>query len=280
MMHSTTTIQANLDYKDEAQMVEMFRLGFVLTPAVTTLFANSPFRGGRPSGALSERSLAWLDTDPDRSGFPDCVFEKDFGYEKWLQYVLDVPMYFIKRDDAYINVAGASFRTFMKEGLLDHQATLQDFEDHLSTVFPQVRLKKFLEMRSADGGPLKFILALPAFWKGILYDAQARQDAWALMDNPTKTELEDFQKDAAIRGLNASYRGRSCHDICAALVDIAHASLLRQDACDPEGQTEAIFLQPLTEVVTRKQTPAERLLWKLRTFWDGDLNRLWRSRVD
>ncbi len=280
MMHSTTTIQANLDYRDEAQMVEMFQLSLALTPLATTLFANSPFRAGRPSGVLSERSLTWLDTDPDRSGFPECVFDKDFGYEKWIEWVLDVPMYFIKRDDKYIDVAGASFRTFMNEGLLGHQATMADFEDHLSTVFPQVRLKKFLEMRCADGGPLKFIIALPAFWKGILYDHKARQDAWALMDNPSLEELNVFQKQAATVGFDAHFRGRSCHALCAELLEIARSGLERQAAKDTVGQDETVFLQPLIEVVERKQTPAERLLWKLRTFWDGDLTRLWRSRVD
>jgi glutamate--cysteine ligase len=280
MMHSTTTIQANLDFENENQMVEMFKLSVALTPLVTALFANSPFRGGRISGALSERSLTWLDTDPDRSGFPPCVFEADFGYEKWLQWVLDVPMYFIKRENQLIDVSGASFRTFMKEGLQGHRATLADFEDHLSTVFPQVRLKKFLEMRCADGGPSKFIVALPALWKALLYDEKARQAAWQLMDQPSLQELNIFQKEVAISGLSASYRERTCHDLCADLLDIARHSLDRQAIVNSAGENENIYLQALIEVVERKQTPAERLLWKLRTFWDGDLTRLWRSRVD
>ena len=280
MMHSTTTIQANLDFESEAQMVEMFQLSIALTPLVTTLFANSPFRGGRITGALSERSLAWLDTDPDRSGFPPGVFDADFGYEKWHDYVLDVPMYFVKREGRLVDVAGASFRTFMAEGLKGHTANLTDFEDHLSTVFPQVRLKQFLEMRCADGGPLKFIVALPALWKAILYDEKARQAAWDLMDGPSLQELNTFQKEAAISGFAASYRSRSCHDLCADLIDIARHSLDRQAAVNSDGMNENIYLQALVEIVERKQTPAERLLWKLRTFWDGDLSRLWRSRVD
>lgn len=280
MMHSTTTIQANLDFDSEAQMVQMFQLSQALTPLVTTLFANSPFRGGRINGALSERSLAWLDTDPDRSGFLPCVFDSDFGYEKWLNWVLDVPMYFIKRKGRLVDVSGASFRVFMKDGLQGYTATMSDFEDHLSTVFPQVRLKQFLEMRCADGGPLKFIVALPALWKALLYDEQARQAAWNLMDAPSFDELNTFQRDAAISGLNATYRNRSCHDLCADLLDIATHSLDRQAAVNLDGENENIYLRALVEVVERKQTPAERLLWKLRTFWDGDLSRLWRSRVD
>ena len=280
MMHATTTIQANLDYGSESEMVEMFRLALAVTPLVTALFANSPFVGGKISGALSERSLVWLDTDPDRSGFPACAFDKDFGYEKWANWVLDVPMYFLKRDDQYHDVAGASFRDFMSGGLLGHRATLEDFENHLSTVFPHVRLKKFLEVRCADGGPVKFITALPALWKALLYDEQARSQAWALMDEPSHDELNRFQEDVAIRGLKATYRGKTCLNLCAELLDIARASLQRQAALNCAGQDETIFLNALDEVVERHQTPAERLVWKLNTFWDGDLNRLWRSRVD
>ncbi|MBL93196.1 MAG: glutamate--cysteine ligase [Myxococcales bacterium] len=280
MMHATTTIQANLDFSSEQEMVEMFKLALAITPLVTTLFANSPFLEGKASGALSERSLVWMDTDPDRSGFPSCVFEKDFGYEKWMNWVLDVPMYFIHRDGEYHDVAGASFRDFMSNGLLGHEATIIDFENHLSTVFPHVRLKKFLEVRCADGGPIKFISALPALWKGLLYDETARQQAWALMDDPSLDELNSFQKEVAIKGFDAVYREQSCHDLCASLVDLARDGLVRQGAKNDDGEDETIFLRAVEEVVQRRQTPAERLLWKLNTFWDGDLQRLWKSRVD
>tara|TARA_Y100001954_G_C15521472_1_gene459559 strand:- start:29 stop:694 length:666 start_codon:yes stop_codon:yes gene_type:complete len=221
-----------------------------------------------------------MDTDPDRSGFPSCVFEKDFGYEKWMNWVLDVPMYFIHRDGEYHDVAGASFRDFMSNGLLGHEATIIDFENHLSTVFPHVRLKKFLEVRCADGGPIKFISALPALWKGLLYDETARQQAWALMDDPSLDELNSFQKEVAIKGFDAVYREQSCHDLCASLVDLARDGLVRQGAKNDDGEDETIFLRAVEEVVQRRQTPAERLLWKLNTFWDGDLQRLWKSRVD
>jgi glutamate--cysteine ligase len=201
MMKRTCTVQANYDWSSEQDFVQSYRTALVMQPLAAALFANSPFVEGKPSGALSERQRVWADTDRERAGFPQCVLDADFSYRKYVEWVLSVPMYFVRRDGAHHDVAGASFRTFMSPtGLIGHRATLRDWADHLTTLFPEVRAKRVLEVRSADCGPWSRICALPALHKGALYDARARDDVWALMDTPTSAELWALREDIALRG--------------------------------------------------------------------------------
>ncbi|MFZ9887628.1 MAG: glutamate--cysteine ligase [Myxococcota bacterium] len=274
MMKRTCTVQANFDYESEADMALTMRTAMLIAPLVTPLFANSPLREGAPSGVLSERTLVWADTDPDRSGFLDVTLKPGFGYEQWIEYVLDVPMYFIRRDGIHHDFAGASFREFLRSGLGGFRATLRDFEDHLTTVFTEVRLKKFLEVRSADCGPWSRICALPALYKGVLYDERARTEAAALLDGATAAELFRLQQDAAVQGFDARFRGHTIHALCQSLVDISRAGLLRIAERD-QIPDETAYLRPLITVVEERRTFAEKLLDKLRFEWDGNLDRLW-----
>lgn len=274
MMKRTATVQANFDYEDEADMVASFRVGLAVAPIVTALFANSPFVESRVTGALSERMQVWQDTDGDRSGFPDIVFAEDFGYEKWLQFVLSVPMYFIRRQGAYLNYAGADFRTFLAGKLDGHVPTLVDFEDHLTTVFTEVRLKRFLEVRSADSGSAPFICALPALYKALFYDGVTREKVWAMMDAPSAAELRSFQVDATRLGFDATYRGRTLRSLSESLLELCSAGLSRLSMT--EGTLdERPFLKPLVEVVEHGITPAQTLLHRFQGEWNGSLSPLW-----
>lgn len=277
MMKRTATIQANFDYENEADMVASFRTGLALTPIVTALFANSPFVEGSRGGALSERTMVWQDTDADRTGFPSVVFEDGFGYERWADYVLDVPMYFVRRDGIHHDHAGASFRSFMERGLDGHVATMRDFEDHLTTAFPEVRLKKYLEVRGADGGPWSRICALTAIWKGVLYDTAARDAALALMEKPTAAELAALQADVGVRGFKATYRGRAVLDLARDLLAISAAGLTRIGAKNARGEDETRFLRPLFRAVERGQTFAERLLEMQDMQWGGKIEPLFSA---
>jgi glutamate--cysteine ligase len=273
MMKRTSTVQANFDYSSEADMVVAFRTALLVSPLVTAIFANSPFKDGKPSGVLSERTLCWADTDPDRSGFPQPVLDEGFGYERWIEWLLDVPMYFIRRDGVHHNYAGRSFREFMTTGIDGHRATLRDWEDHLTTAFPEVRVKKFLEVRSADCGPWSRICALPALWKGILYDERAREAAGTLTEGASSAELLALQQDAARRGFEAEFRGEAIHHRCERLVGLALEGLERQR---PEGgRSEAVFLNDIVRDIEKRRTFAERLLASYRDEWDEDISRLW-----
>jgi len=275
MMKRTCTVQANLDYADEHDMVASFRTALVISPLVAALFANGPFKEGQPSGVVSERLLTWFDTDPTRCGFPAVVLENDFGFERWVEWVLDVPMLFVRRDGNHHDFAGASFRDFMRDGLGNFQATLRDFEDHLTTVFTEVRLKRYLEVRSADCGPWSRICALPALWKGILYDSHARAAAEALMDRPTTAELTQLQYNVACKGFQATYRNRPIIDLCASLVSIAQDGLARQNCRNADGEDECRFLQPLWQLLNEGMTFGERLLHLYRTRWHDTLEPMW-----
>jgi len=273
MMMRTCTIQANFDYESEADMVKSFRTALSITPVVTALFASSPFMDGKPSGALSERTAVWGDTDPDRSGFPPVVFEDGFGFEKWVDYLLDVPMYFIRRDGVHLDYAGRSFREFMKTGFDGHQATMRDWNDHLTVAFPEVRVKGYMEVRGADGGPWSRICALPALWKGILYDERSKDAVWALMDNPTSEELFKLNQDVAQLGFKAQYRDKTVLQLAEQLLELSSAGLERLRA--PEAKSEAVFLAPLEKAVTSGQTFADDLLRLYRDEWDEDVTHLY-----
>jgi glutamate--cysteine ligase len=279
MMLRTCTIQTNLDYSSEADMVKKFRVGLALQPVATALFANSPFTEGKPNGYLSFRSHIWEDTDPDRTGMLPFVFEDGFGYERYLDYALDVPMYFIFRDGAYVDVAGESFRAFF-DGKLPQRPgkkpRIADFVDHLSTIFPEVRLKSFLEMRGADGGPWSRICALPALWVGLLYDDTSLDAAWDLVKGWSIEEHEQLRRDVPRLALKApAPGGGTMHDLARRVVEIAAEGLTRRARLNSAGDNESGFLDPLNDVISTGKTPADRLLDLYHGEWQGDLSRIY-----
>src|SRR5689334_2104695 len=273
MMLRTCTIQVNLDYSSEADMVKKFRVGLALQPVATALFAYSPLTESKPNGYLSFRSHIWEDTDPDRTGLLPFVFEDGFGYERYLDYALDVPMYFVYRDGKYIDVAGGRFRDVL-DGRLPQmpgeKPRVSDFNDHLSTIFPEVRLKSFLEMRGADGGRWGRICALPALWVGLLYDDQALDAAWDLVKDWTIEERQQVRHDVPRLALKTPLpRGGTVHDLAREVVEIAAAGLSRRAKLNAAGDNESGFLEPLREVISSGKTPAERLLDKYNNEWNG-----------
>jgi glutamate--cysteine ligase len=279
MMLRTCTIQVNLDYQSEACMAHKFRTSLALQPLATALFANSPFTEGKPNGFLSFRSHIWSDTDPARTGMLPFVFEDGFGYERYVDYMLDVPMYFVFRDGKYIDAAGQSFRDFLKgklPALPGELPTPSDWTDHLSTAFPEVRLKSFLEMRGADGGPWNRICALPAFWVGLLYDGTALDAAWDLVKDWSMEEREELRNAVPKLALDAPVPGgRKLRDLAGQVLDIAQAGLAARARLDSSGNDETGFLQPLREIVESGKVPAQRLLDKYHGEWGGDISRVY-----
>ena len=281
MMLRTCTIQVNLDYSSEADMARKFRVGLALQPVATALFANSPLTEGKPNGFKSFRSHIWTDTDPDRTGMLPFVFEDGFGYERYCDYALDVPMYFVFRDGEYIDCAGESFRAFL-DGKLPQlpgeRPRVSDWVDHLSTAFPEVRLKSFLEMRGADGGRWGKICALPALWVGLLYDDTALNSAWDLCKDWTIEEREQLRRDVPRMALEAPVPGgRTMQELARDVVDIAAAGLSARAQLDAAGSNEGGFLDPLREIVATGVTPADRLLARYHGEWHGDVSRVYEE---
>ena len=281
MMLRTCTIQVNLDYSSESDMVKKFRVGLALQPVATALFANSPFTDGKPNGFKSFRSHIWEDTDPDRTGMLPFVFDDGFGYERYCDYMLDVPMYFVYRDGKYIDVAGESFRDFLEGKLAQvpgERPTVTDWTDHLSTAFPEVRLKSFLEMRGADGGRWGRICGLPALWVGLLYDSQALDEAWELVKHWNIEGREKLRQDVPRIALDAvTPDGESMKDFAGRVLDISAGGLTRRARLNSAGDNEGGFLDPLREVVATGITPADRLLNKYENEWDGDLSHIYEE---
>jgi glutamate--cysteine ligase len=281
MMLRTCTIQVNLDYSSESDMVKKFRVGLALQPVATALFANSPFTEGKPNGYKSFRSHIWEDTDPDRTGMLPFVFEEGFGYERYCDYALDVPMYFVYRDGKYIDVAGESFRDFL-EGKLPQvpgeKPHLTDWTDHLSTAFPEVRLKSFLEMRGADGGRWSRICGLPALWVGLLYDDQALDEAWELVKHWSIEQREKLRHDVPKLALDAvTPDGESMRDFAARVLDVSAAGLTRRAQLNSAGDNEGGFLDPLRDVLATGMTPADRLLARYNGAWKGDVSHIYEE---
>jgi len=279
MMLRTCTIQVNLDYETEADMVKKFRVGLALQPLATALFANSPFTEGKPNGMLSYRSHIWSDTDPARTGMLPFVFEDGFGYDRYTEYALDVPMYFVYREGRYIDAAGLSFRDFL-EGRLSvlpgEKPTLDDWNDHLSTAFPEVRLKTFLEMRGADGGPWGRICALPALWVGLLYDGTALDAAWDVVKHWTIDERQALRDAVPKLALDAPIPGGGkLRDIAGEVLDIANAGLTARNRVDASGSNETGFLDPLREIVRSGKVPAQVLLDRYNGVWGGDVSKVY-----
>lgn len=276
MMFRTCTVQVNLDYESEKDMVEKFRIGLALQPISTALFANSPFKDGKPNGYVSYRSHIWTDVDNSRCGMLPFVFDEDFGFEKYVDYMLDVPMYFVYRDGKYINAAGQSFRDFMEgklPALPGEYPTIKDWEDQLSVAFPEVRLKKFLEMRGADGGPWRRICALPALWVGLLYDTQAQQEALDYIQDWTLDELAMLREEVPRTGFNTPFRGRKVLDVARDVLKIAHGGLSRR------GKDEGSFLRTLDDIVASGKTPADILLDRYYGRWEQNVDKIFIEEI-
>jgi glutamate--cysteine ligase len=275
MMTRTCTVQVNLDYASEADMVKKFRVSLALQPIATALFADSPFTEGQPNGYLSYRSHIWTDTDPDRTGMLDFVFEDGFGYERYVDYLLDVPMYFSHRNDVYVDASGKSFRKFLR-GELDvlpgALPTLRDWNDHMTTAFPEVRLKKFLEMRGADSGPWGRICALPAFWVGLLYDDTALDAAWDLVKDFSMVERHALRDGVPKHALGLPFRNGTVRDLAREAVKIAVAGLQRRAMRNRHGVDESRFLDELIEIAESGKTPAERKLELFHGEWHGSVD--------
>ena len=262
MMYRTCTVQTNLDFSSEADMVKKLRVSLALQPVATALFANSPFTEGKPNGFLSFRSEVWRDTDNQRAGMLPFAFEPGMGFERYVDYALDVPMYFVKREDEYIDTSGLSFRDLLAGKLPGHgnlRATQSDWANHVSTIFPEVRLKRYLEMRGSDGGPWRRLPALPAFWVGILYDDVSLDAAWDMVKGWSAQERQKLRDDVPRQGFTATIRGRSMLDLAKACLALAHAGLKRRKRLDNEGRDETRYLAPLQEFVARGITPARRV---------------------
>ncbi|MXO67955.1 glutamate--cysteine ligase [Altererythrobacter marinus] len=281
MMLRTCTIQVNLDYGSEADMAKKFRVGLALQPLATALFANSPFTEGKPNGFLSYRSHIWSDTDPHRTGMLPFVFEDGFGYERWVDYMLDVPMYFVFRDGKYIDAAGQSFRDFLDgklPALPGEKPREGDWWDHLSTAFPEVRLKSFLEMRGADGGPWSRICALPAFWVGLLYDQAALDAAWDLVKDWTMEEREALRNAVPKLALDAPVPGGgTLRELARDVLAISRAGLAARARLNTGGDNETGFLETLDESVASGKVPAQRLLDLYHGEWGGDVTRVYEQ---
>ena len=276
MMLRTCTVQVNLDFESESDMVRKFRAGLALQPIATALFADSPFTEGRPNGHMSWRSRIWTDTDPDRCGMLPFVFEPGMGFERYVDYILDMPMYFVFRDGKYIDVAGRSFRDFLAGRLAGFEGqvpTIGDFADHLTTAFPEVRLKRYLELRGADGGPWGRLCALPALWVGLLYDAVALDAAADLVKDWSVEEMRRLRIDVQRLALKAPFRGRTVQDIAKEAVAIAREGLRRRKRYNRSGDNdESHFINVLAEIAESGRCPAEEKLAKFNGPWQGSVD--------
>jgi glutamate--cysteine ligase len=275
MMFRTCTVQANLDFSSEPDMVKKLRVGLALQPVATALFANSPFTEGKPNGFLSYRAEIWRDTDADRTGMLPWAFESGMGYERYTDYALGVPMYFVKRGDTYHDVSGQSFRDLMEgkiASLPGERATISDWANHLTTLFPEVRLKRYLEMRGADGGPSKGLCALPALWAGIFYDDAALDAAWDLVKDWSAEERRKLRDDVPRLGFNAEIHGRKVRGIARDMVSLARHALARRRHLDRSGRDETHFLDALEPLIESGKTSAELLLEKYYKEWNGSVD--------
>ncbi len=280
MMRRTCTVQVNLDFASEADMVQKLRVALALQPVATALFANSPFFEGQPNGHKSWRSRIWRSLDDARTGMLPFVFEDGMGFERWVQWVLDVPMYFVYRDGKYVDALGQSFRDFLKgklPALPGEKPTLSDWADHLTTVFPEARVKRFIEMRGADGGPWRRLCALPAFWVGLTYDQGALDAAWDMVKRWDADTREALRVGASVDGLQARTGKLKMHDLAREAVAIADAGLRARARPGSGGMVpdETHFLNALKDSVETGMVPADELLERYHGAWDGDLDRIY-----
>ena len=280
MMLRSCTVQVNLDYADEADMRRKFRTSLTLQPIATALFANSPFKDGKPSGWLSGRAHVWTDTDNARCGVPSCVFDPQFGYEQWIDYILDVPMYFLHRGEDYVDVAGESFRDYLAgtlTGFEGESPQMADFEDHITTAFPEVRLKQYLEMRGADSGSWANICALPAYWVGLLYCDEALAEAEDLVRDINADDVMAARLSVAKDGLRGKLGSHDVAMLAKKTIDIASKGLRNRGIFDDGGDDESGFLQPLRKVIATQKTPAEVMLDLYHGDWAEDVDQVFTS---
>jgi glutamate--cysteine ligase len=280
MMFRSTTIQVNLDYSSEADMVKKFKVSLALQPIATALFSNSPFLNGKLNGYNSYRSHIWTDTDPDRTGFLPFVFEGDMSYEKYVDYALKVPMYFIYRDGNYIDVSGLSFENFLEGGLAElpgEKPTIFDWENHLTTIFPEVRLKSFLEMRGADGGKFESVCALSSFWVGLLYDQISLDSSWDLIKDFDVDKIQDLRLQIIKNGLKSSFGNSTVLSLVTSVLNLSNEGLKRRNVFNGNGQDESIFLNPLRKIIETERTPSDELVKKFLEDWDKDLVNMYKE---
>ncbi|MEP3687339.1 MAG: glutamate--cysteine ligase [Sulfitobacter dubius] len=280
MMRRTCTVQVNLDFTSEADMVQKMRVAIAMQPIANALFANSPFLDGKPNGVKSTRGLVWRNLDDARTGMVPFVFDESFGFEAWVQYALDVPMYFVYRDGKYIDALGQSFRDFLKgelPALPGEKPTLSDWADHLTTLFPEARVKKFIEMRGADGGPWRRLCALPAFWVGLMYDQSALDGAWDLVKDWDAETREELRVAASTHGLQAEVGGLKMHDLAREAVALSEAGLKSRARPGAGGLVpdETHFLNALRDSIETGRVPADDLLADYHGPWNGDLSRIY-----
>ncbi len=283
MMYRTATIQVNLDFSSEADMVKKLRVGVALQPIATAIFANSPFTEGKPNGYQSYRAEIWRDTDPHRTGMMPFAFEDGFGFERYVDWALDVPMYFVKRGGTYHDVTGTTFRQFLDGALRDRLPgvvpDIGDFDNHISTLFPEVRLKRYLEMRGADGGPWRRITALPALWVGLLYDQTALDAAWDIVKDWSEAERQTLRDEVGRMGFSAPIAGRTALDVAHEVVAIAADGLHRRNRLNKYGDDETHFLAPIEETVASGVTPAQRMLRQFAGEWSGNIDRVFTAHA-
>lgn len=281
MMHRTCTIQVNLDFSSEADMIKKMRVSLALQPLATAMFASSPFLDNKPTGRISERSEIWKDTDNNRAGMLPFTFDKGFGFESYVDYALDVPMYFLKRGDTYHDVTGVTFRKFLDGELKDRVPNgypmMGDWVNHVGTIFPEVRLKRFLEMRGADGGPWRGICALPAFWVGLLYDHQSLDSAYEMISDWTVEEMQTLRDDVPVQGLNAKFKGGDVLEMSKEVVALSRAGLFRREVLSDTGLDETHYLEPIQEVLATGKTFADKMLDKYHNEWNGDLSNVFKD---
>ena len=280
MMYRTCTVQVNLDFASEADMVQKFRVALALQPVATALFANSPFFEGKLNGHKSWRSQIWRHLDDSRTGMLPFVFEDGMGFERYVDYALDVPMYFVYRDGKYINALGQSFRDFMKgqlPALPGETPTLSDWADHLTTAFPEARIKKYMEMRGADGGPWRRLCALPALWVGMMYDQSALDAAWDLAKGFDAETREALRVAASVDGLHAQVGNIKMMDLAKEVVAISEAGLKARAKVGANGliPDETHFLNALKESLESGQAPADELIARYNGDWNGDLTKIY-----
>ncbi|MFP6656451.1 MAG: glutamate--cysteine ligase [Myxococcota bacterium] len=274
MMHATATVQANFDYQDEADMVSKMRTALLATPIISALFANSSISNGRENGFMSKRLMIWRDTDPDRCGLIPFVFDPDFGYQRYLSWALDIPIFFVVRDGEYHAGDGVTFRQFMDQGWRGFRPTMADWDTHLTTLFPDVRLKRIIEVRGADTVPRDLICALPAIWKGLLYDEGAREASWRLLGDISAEELDAGQLDVAKRGLRADLGSRKVLDLARELVAFSAEGLRRIGESAGSEQDEQVFLDPLRSQIEKGISPGEEIADRWRGEWGRNRQRL------
>ena len=282
MMFRSSTVQVNLDFSSEADMVKKLRTSLALQPIATALFASSPFTDGKPNGFLSYRSQIWRDTDADRTGMLPMAFEEGFGFEHYTDYALDVPMYFVYRDGTYIDASGQSFRDFLAgklPALPGEKPTLEDWENHLTTLFPEVRIKRYMEMRGADSGRWRKLCALPALWTGVLYDQGALDGAYDLIKDWSLEERQNLRDEVPRSALATKFRGGELLVQAKTMIEISKIGLKERARHSDSNEDERVFLGPIEEIVEEGRTRAERLLDRYHNEWNNNIDELFKNQA-